>query len=367
MSKLEQGQRGISLAVRYKIISEYVKLPYVFVNNFFSEANKKRTWRRAASDSLLRFLCTRPSWDIHIVAYMLGSTAPVYPRFAQKNKLDVLTDKLDDGTILHWVGPRRYDRVVLYFHGGGYCLPLLAESHLAFLHSLQRELEKSTDGVGFVALDYSLTPNFQYPTQLREANAALVHLLEKGVDPANLLISGDSAGGALTFALMLHVMHPLASIPAPPVLSSPFLGAAVISPWVSFDSTLPSNFENDKKDCVPAKVYETMAFIASAGVSDAERPYLEPSCASDVWWDGLENIVGRVYASVGEVEVPRDGSVNFIDGPVRKRIQDTTLMMEANGTHFDMLNAFAAGEGGESAHYWKLIQWLSETFRQDSD
>jgi len=49
---------------------------------------------------------------------MIGvTTAQAYAAWARKNHAEVLTDELPEGAKLHWVGPRREDRVILYFHG----------------------------------------------------------------------------------------------------------------------------------------------------------------------------------------------------------------------------------------------------------
>jgi hypothetical protein len=50
------------------------------------------------------------------------TTAEVYAAWARKNGADVLTDKLPEGATLHWIGPRRKDRVLLYLHGAHFSL-----------------------------------------------------------------------------------------------------------------------------------------------------------------------------------------------------------------------------------------------------
>lgn len=49
---------------------------------------------------------------------MMGATsAQAYASWARKNHVEVLTDELPEGAKLHWIGPRREDNVMLYFHG----------------------------------------------------------------------------------------------------------------------------------------------------------------------------------------------------------------------------------------------------------
>ena len=50
---------------------------------------------------------------------MVGlTTSQTYERWAHRtNGAEVLTDELPEGAKLHWVGPRKLDRVILYFSG----------------------------------------------------------------------------------------------------------------------------------------------------------------------------------------------------------------------------------------------------------
>jgi len=50
--------------------------------------------------------------------FLLGlTTAETYVTWARKNGADVLTDELSEGATLHWIGPRREDRILLFLHG----------------------------------------------------------------------------------------------------------------------------------------------------------------------------------------------------------------------------------------------------------
>jgi hypothetical protein len=45
------------------------------------------------------------------------TTSEAYATWARKSGADVLTDELSEGATLHWIGPRRKDRVFLFLHG----------------------------------------------------------------------------------------------------------------------------------------------------------------------------------------------------------------------------------------------------------
>lgn len=109
--------------------------------------------------------------------------------------------------------------VVLYLHGGGYCIggtethrPLCA--HLA-------------DAVGcpVVLLDYRLAPEHPHPAAVEDAGRA-VRALQGAVDPARLAVAGDSAGGGLTVVTSLVLRDAGDRLPAASVLISPWTDLA---------------------------------------------------------------------------------------------------------------------------------------------
>lgn len=80
--------------------------------------NDGRSWRRAVHIAAARFLTRARTWTVWDLRYALGaSTAQVYAAWARKNATEVLTEVLPEGAKLHWVGPKREDRVILYLHG----------------------------------------------------------------------------------------------------------------------------------------------------------------------------------------------------------------------------------------------------------
>jgi hypothetical protein len=78
--------------------------------------NEGRSWRRAAHIAALRYLLGNVQ-NASDLKFGGVTTAETYATWARKSGADVLTDELSEGATLHWIGPRRKDRVFLYLHG----------------------------------------------------------------------------------------------------------------------------------------------------------------------------------------------------------------------------------------------------------
>jgi acetyl esterase len=86
--------------------------------------------------------------------------------------------------------------VVMYFHGGGW---VLGSKHTH--DRLLRDLVHST-GAAFVFVNYTPSPEAQFPVPLEQAYGATKYIAEHGkklgLDATRLAIAGDSVGGNMT-------------------------------------------------------------------------------------------------------------------------------------------------------------------------
>ncbi len=127
------------------------------------------------------------------------------------------------GVPAQWVTPDGADpgRVLLYFHGGGYCFCSM-HSH----RKLVGHLAKAARGRA-VNVDYRLAPEHPHPAALTDALAAYRWLLGTGVEPGNVVVAGDSAGGGIALALLVQARDEGVPLPAAAVLCSPWVDLAM--------------------------------------------------------------------------------------------------------------------------------------------
>jgi acetyl esterase/lipase len=100
------------------------------------------------------------------------------------------------------------DRVILYLHGGGWLFGGL-NSHRSLCSRISAE-----SGVPVLALDYRMVPNVEFDQEIEDCVSGYRWLLDSGVEPEQIVIMGDSAGGYLTIATALRARDHGLPVPA---------------------------------------------------------------------------------------------------------------------------------------------------------
>jgi len=300
------------------------------------------------------FAAVRAACDVITIAhsrYLMPSTSELYGQFCTKTDTPPQTLQIprpknsrdgderkdgaeegDDAVDAHWIGSPDADVVVLYFHGGGYTqaategyLRFWSETLTHFNSSAAHDKGKDPDGdssnhrsIAVLFLAYSLAPEATYPTQLREASAALAHLVSLGRSPSRIILSGDSAGGNLALSLLSHILHPHPEVEKLE-LKEPLRGALLISPWVTFrqdNKSFKQNYNTDMISAVMLRRYVGMFLGKSEygerdpGILEGDE-YTEPLRNTIDWWEGLHNVVGDMLVWAGDNEVLVDAIVEF--------------------------------------------------------
>jgi acetyl esterase/lipase len=232
-----------------------------------------------------------------------------------------------------WIGDkRRATKTVVFFHGGGY-VQAISWGHLEWcLRGFVQGTNKAE--VAVAALQYGLAPTVTYPGQLRQAVAALNHLLRSGIQPQDIIVGGDSSGGNLTLLLLAHILRPLPDVEPVQGMTSPFAGAFTVSPWAGNRADKPSWRENDHVDAVSSRILvqfgrqwynETRPNQEGRDGNDFMFPLdADPSCS---WLDGLSKVTNSLYITAGKHEILRDDILAVAEG-ARRRNSDVEVVIK---------------------------------------
>lgn len=228
----------------------------------FRAALPRRSLRTEALTRTLRVSAARvTSMPIPMARQQLerlSSLAPPSPTVRRK-------PKTLGGVPGEWFTPRgaRDDVVLLHIHGGGYSL-CSTQTHSMLIGDLTIATRARCFGV-----NYRLAPEHPFPAALDDCLAAYRGMLAGGVDPAKLVLTGDSAGGALVITTLLRARD----------LGMPMPRAVVLmSPWVDLVRAGESIVKNAAHDYLSPAVLRVFADSYLGGM-DATHPLASPAYA----------------------------------------------------------------------------------------
>ncbi len=156
----------------------------------------------------------------------------------------------------------RPDRVLLYLHGGAF----IAETP-KFHGALVARICREAGARGFMP-HYRLAPEHRFPAALDDCLVAYRHLLDSGYAPGKIVIAGDSAGGNLTLALLLHLREMGLALPA---------GAVVMSPVTDLTFSGDSVRRNDGvDDMFSAESLDELVPVYLADPKQTRNPLVSP-------------------------------------------------------------------------------------------
>jgi len=137
-----------------------------------------------------------------------------------------------------WFRPRSGGSggTMLYLHGGGY-IGTSPKMYSVFAAWLARRT-----GCDVFVADLRLAPEFPFPASLEDAVLVLEALLTGGVDPARVVVAGDSSGGGLATSLVYSMVR---------TEHRPVAGVVLFSPEVSLRLDQPSVAANADRDILP--------------------------------------------------------------------------------------------------------------------
>ncbi|SDV48184.1 alpha/beta hydrolase [Chitinasiproducens palmae] len=152
-------------------------------------------------------------------------------------------------------------RTIYYLHGGAYigCSP---RTHRILTDRLACEADAQ-----LYSLDYRLAPEHPFPAALDDAVAGYQRLLDAGIEPASIVLAGDSAGGGLALATLVALRDEGMPLPA---------GAVLFSPWTDLTASGESAARNNDTDVMFTAEGTRMAASLYVADTPADHPLASP-------------------------------------------------------------------------------------------
>ena len=232
---------------------------------------------------------------------------------------DVNREPLKAGGVpAEWVTISEYpisNNVILYLHGGGYVSGSI-ETHVGLVSEIARGSKTRA-----LVIEYRRAPENPFPAALEDATVAYHWLVDdQGINPANIIIAGDSAGGGLTLACLVKLRDIGAPLP---------VAAVCLSPWTDLALTGKSIQTKAEKD--PFITLEELEFMTEQylGETDSKNPLVSPLYAE---LQGLPPLL----IQVGTSEILLDDSIRFSNRAKAAGVEVQLAIWD------DMIHVFAA-------------------------
>lgn len=225
--------------------------------------------------------------------------------------------------------------------GGGFSMGS-AYFYIEFLMAwLTRLKESGFSNPAVFALEYTLVPDAQWPTQFNETRAGYKFLREAFGEgsAAKICVSGDSAGATLILSMLLQPGQ-LEKDPQFRSLHRPAL-AILLSPWTHLVSELNENTPSDYLDRDSLHLYATQ-YAGEATMTDG---VISPGLNTDRWKQASPLNGYRVVYGAEEVFQPG--------------IQEMVNHMKKDGA------IVKASELGAGIHAWPVVNLFLGKTREE--
>lgn len=215
---------------------------------------------------------------------------------------------------------KKSSRVVLQLHGGGY-IGALSDWYRDF--AVKQAVITEAREIWLV--DYRVAPENLYPAALDDALQAYEELLKSGVDPKNVIVFGDSAGGNLALEMSIYLREE--NLPQPAML-------ILASPWTTFETDLPSRSGNADRDLVLGKTNPVMYNGVGNPIYGGDIPLNDPRL-SPIYAD-LKNLPPMLI-QIGGYELFVDEGIELLKKATADELNVTLSVYRQMPHDFGML------------------------------
>ncbi len=230
------------------------------------------------------------------------------------------------------IPPESSGDVVIYCHGGGFCVGS-ADSRRKLGGHVAQHLRALV-----VVMDYRLAPEHPFPAAIEDSVAVYLSLLADQSGEGRIVMAGDSAGGNLAIATALKLRDLNKPLPA---------GIIAFSPWLDMQhmgETIETNCATDT--LVNRAMLENLATTYLAGASPTD-PLANPLKADLA---GLP----PVYVNAGASEALLSDTTRFAEAATRAGVNVTLSVVEGMQHVFPCLAGRAEVADDELA---RVGQW----------
>ena len=163
---------------------------------------------------------------VAIIAYLFLANIQSKIPTELKEKYAIQVSKYNNRNIFT-IQPKqeKNNKYILYFHGGSY-MAELTKAHWEFLDKIIQET-----GDSVIVPDYPLTPKYNYK-DVFEMVVPMYKELIKIIEPENIIMMGDSAGGGLALALEEKLGEEAVALPDKLILLSPWIDVTMSNPEI---------------------------------------------------------------------------------------------------------------------------------------
>ena len=169
------------------------------------------------------------------------------------------------------------DHVIFWCHGGGFTMGS-SRSHRGLAAQVAGHAR-----TGAIIPDYRLAPEHRHPAALDDCVAAYQGVLGESMKASNIVVAGDSAGGALAMAMLLRLKQQGTPLPA---------GVILLSPWVDMANRGWSHAANAARD----------PFVTSNGLATRASEYFGGAGQMPILDADLSGLP-PTYIQTGQAEV----------------------------------------------------------------
>ena len=211
-------------------------------------------------------------------------------RFGKLPQGVVIRQELINMVISEWIVPENApeNKLIFYVHGGGYVSGSCNDHRILVAKIALRARIK------VLLYEYGLAPENPFPAALNDSVNVYRSVLERGYNPDNIIVMGESAGGGLGLALLLALKDK--HIPLPKA-------AVAVQPWTDLSCSGDSYQTKNKVSLAPLNCWNVFSHYYVAK-NDVRNPYISPL------FGNLEGLP-PVYINVGDHDELYDDSIQF--------------------------------------------------------